>query len=108
MDHPTADADPSERPARGSKAVLVVAAAVAFLVPWATQFGGPAWGSTNVPLIVVWLVVGVCGVALLVAGGRVRRIGVALIAGVALGALLFFLSFVVVIAFTYGDCGTCG
>jgi len=100
---PTADVtDPTER---GSKAVFVVAAAVAFLAPWATQFGGPAWWSSGLLPIGVWLLIGASGVALLIAGGRVRRIGTQLIAGDALGALLFFASFFVALLFTYGGEG---
>jgi len=94
--------DPTGPPERSSRSVFRLAAAVAFLVPWATQFGGPAWWSTTLLPLGVWLVLAATGVALVIAGGRGRRIGTALIAGDALGVVLFFVSFFLVLMFTYG------
>jgi hypothetical protein len=100
---PTADvsdpAAPSERPPRG---VFVGAATVAFVVPWVTQFGGPAWWSSPLLPVGVWLLMGGSGAALVVVGGRIRRIGTALVAGDALGALLFVMSFFVTIMLSPG------
>jgi hypothetical protein len=89
---PTDPDGPTERPPR---AVFVVAAATAFVVPWVTQLGGPAWWGTAVPPLGVWLVTGASGVALVMTGGRARRLGTALVAGDVLGAVLFFVSFFV-------------
>lgn len=94
--------DPTGPPDRPPRAVLVVAVAVAFVVPWATLFGGPAWWSTTVLPICAWLLMGASGVALVMGGGNVRRVGTALITGDALGVLLFFVSFVVTLMVTHG------
>jgi hypothetical protein len=94
--------DPGGPPEDSARWAFRLAAAVAFLVPWATQFGGPAgWTNTLLP-IAVWLVLAATGVAGVIAGGRGRRVGTALIAGDALGVVLFLVSFFVVLVFSYG------
>jgi hypothetical protein len=88
--------------------VFVIAAAVAALAPGATIFLGPAWWSTTLLPIGVWLLIGASGLALVAAGGQVRRFGTALITGDALGNLLSLITFFVVFLFAYGRCETCG
>ena len=108
MDPTAKDTDPTGSPQRPPRNVFVVAAAAAFLVPWATQFGGPGWWSTTLVFIGVWVLIGASGVALMNAGGRVHSSGRALLAGDALGALLFLVTYLVVGLSTYGNCETCG
>ena len=108
MDPTAEDTDPTASPPRPPRNVFVVAAAAAFLVPWATQFGGPGWWSTTLVFICVWLLIGAAGVVLMNVGGRVQSGGRALIAGDALGALLFLVTYLVVGLFTYANCQDCG
>jgi len=98
---------PSEPPERRPHAVFGVAATVALVVPWVTVFGGPAWWSTTLLPLGVWVTLGASGVALVIAGGRLRRIGTALVAGDALGGVVFSVSFFVTALVTYGG-GTGG
>ena len=102
---PTTDLNASGPTERGSRAVVVVGACVAFLVPWATQFGGRAWWGSTVLAIDAWLLMGVSGGVLIIVGGRVRRTGTALLAGDALGIVMFLISFFVVVLFSYGGEG---
>ena len=106
---PMADVtDPTGPPERRARAVFFAAAAVAALVPGVTLFVGPTYWSTTLLPMGVWLLIGASGLALVAAGGRVRRIGTALIAGDALGALLSLITFFVVFLFAYSRCETCG
>jgi hypothetical protein len=85
---------------RSSVAVLIAwmlaSGAPAFLVPWVTFYVEPndsaPWWTTWVP-IGAWVLTGTFGLAWVLAGGRVRRIGAAIILGEALGFVLFFVSF---------------
>jgi hypothetical protein len=100
----------TEHPNRGSTlgflAWTLVGAAVAFFVPWVTFYVEPndssPWWTTWVP-VGAWLSTGIVGLAWLVAGGRVRRIGVALVLGDILGFVLFLASFFY--AFTHTNIG---
>ena len=73
-------------------------AAVAFITPCLLLFAGPTTPDGTTPewvlwaILLGWILAGSLGVARVIAGGRVRRMGAALIVGDATGALLFFVS----------------
>ena len=93
---------PTGPPERNSGAPFVVAAALAFFVPWTTAFLVP-WATWSIPLLplAAWLTIGTSGGALVI-GGRDRKIGKALIAGEVLGAFLFLMSLVFAFAVPVG------
>ena len=76
----------------------LVMAAVAFITPWLTFYAFSFPDESNDPwwvlwvILLVWILAGTFGVALVIAGGRVRRIGTALIVGDAVGVVLFFIT----------------
>lgn len=79
----------------------LAAICVAFLVPWVTFFvepnGSSPWWTTWAPLG-AWLLPAAVGVAWVIAGGRFRRIGAALILGDAIGFALFWITIPVIAA----------
>ncbi len=83
-----------------------LAGALAFCVPWLTFYMEPndssPWWTTWIP-VGVWLLTATFGAAWVLAGGRVRRIGAALILGDALGFVLFVVS--VLWAFNHTNIG---
>ena len=76
----------------------LVAAAVASITPWLMLFAVPTTPDDTVPgwvywaILLVWILAGAFGVAYVIVGGRIWRIGAALVVGDALGVLLFFIS----------------
>jgi hypothetical protein len=84
--------------------------AVAFITPWLMLFAIPGRPPHDSPyqwawwvVLLVWILGGTFGVACVSAGGRVRRIGAAILVGDALGFLVFWMSVIVVGFFTYSE-----
>jgi len=87
-----------KRSSRAEAKWALVMAAVAFIPPWILLFAVPPPPDDSVSqwvewvVLLVWILAGTFGAACVIAGGRLRRIGAALIVGDVLGVLLFFIS----------------
>ena len=105
-----------KRVARAEAMWALVVGAVAFITPWILFLAVPPaseiemdtgctlcmpWWAPWGPLL-VWILGGTLGVALVIVGDRVRRIGAACLIGDALGVLLFFISLAVAFSIPTG------